>query len=62
MFQKVAIANVCNGTRNSANGFYWIRTKDYHEGIKLPIDKGNNGTRRNPVLVIDKKYKNRHGI
>lgn len=51
---KTAILNVCNGIRNSANGYYWVKESDYKFDIEPPKDKGNNGSRRKEILVINK--------
>ena len=46
---KTAIHNVLNGSRNSAANCYWAYEND--EFI-IPIDRGNNGTRRVSVTLI----------
>jgi predicted GIY-YIG superfamily endonuclease len=51
---KTAIYNVLSGTRNTANGYYWIEKRNYKKGMNLPVDKGNDGLRRNKILVLDK--------
>lgn len=46
---KTAIANVLKGSRNSAANCYWAYEND---DFTIPIDRGNNGTRRVSVTLI----------